>query len=137
MIHSSVTINYFIFLFIISYFSSILLQQPKIISDIIIFISTEVIKMNLADFCCGMLAGWSYTLVGQPLDYLKTVMQMTTKNPSEINIMKDIYKKHGFKGFYRGSSSMFLGFSLVGGMEFCVYEWVKRQIYHRTGNRKG
>ena len=73
--------------------------------------------MNLTDFCCGVLAGWSMVLVQQPLDYIKTVLQTTeSRTATELRILKDIHKQHGLRGFYRGSSSMFFGFSLVGGV---------------------
>ena len=75
--------------------------------------------------------------VGIPLDYIKVVIQTTAQKPSsELSIMKDIYQKHRFKGFYRGSSSMFFDFSVTGGIQFLTYEWAKKQL-HRLGGRKG
>jgi hypothetical protein len=79
--------------------------------------------MNIGDFFCGLLAGWSQVLVGQPLDFIKVRIQTSssTSPTSTMHIAKDIYRTFGFKGFYRGSSSLLLGYSCTLGAEFFIY----------------
>jgi hypothetical protein len=41
------------------------------------------------DFVCGIGAGWSQIVTGQPLDYIKTKYQLSnTTNSSAINFAK-------------------------------------------------
>ena len=83
--------------------------------------------MNTVDFLSGMLAGWSQVLVGQPLDLLKVRIQTEQKTSTKMTqIIKEVYSAYGLKGFYRGSSSLFLGFSGTVAVEFVIYEWAKR-----------
>ena len=77
--------------------------------------------MNPKDFLSGMLAGWAQVLVGQPLDLIKVRIQTAVSSISSAQIVKDIYHSYGLKGFYRGSSSLFLGFSGTVAAEFVIY----------------
>lgn len=85
---------------------------------------------------CGLLAGWSQILAGQPFDYIKVKYQIETSNKSKsmFDIAKEIQKQHGLLGFYRGASSLFFGFAFTIGLEFAVYEFSKRTI-HKMRNR--
>jgi len=66
------------------------------------------------DFVCGVLAGWSQVLVGQPLDFIKMKYQTSSSQKVSASIFaKEIVKDHGLLGFYRGSSSLFFGFSFT------------------------
>ena len=71
--------------------------------------------MSVLDFMCGLAAGWSQIITGQPLDFIKTKYQLTssTTNVSAIKLAKQIVRDHGLLGFYRGSSSLFFGFSFT------------------------
>ncbi len=91
--------------------------------------------MNSTDFFCGLLAGWAQVIFGQPFDFVKVKIQTEKEIISSLEIAKQIKKNFGIKGFYRGSSSLFFGFSGTIGTEFLVYEWAKRQLYSRLGNR--
>lgn len=77
--------------------------------------------MNITDFFCGLLAGWTQVVVGQPFDFIKVRIQTATKEVPIFAIAKDIKQEFGLKGFYRGSSSLFFGFAFVIGTEFLVY----------------
>lgn len=89
--------------------------------------------MNIADFFCGLLAGCSHLMVGQPFDYIKVSIQ-TSKEPtvSIANIAKNIYRNYGLLGFYRGTSSMFLGYTCTTGSEFFIFETAKKQFFKWT-----
>jgi solute carrier family 25 (mitochondrial carnitine/acylcarnitine transporter), member 20/29 len=78
-------------------------------------------KMNISDFCCGLLAGWAQVIVGQPFDFVKVKIQTAVCDTPILTIARDIKKEFGLKGFYRGSSSLFFGFAFVIGTEFLVY----------------
>ena len=92
---------------------------------------------TIYNFTCGLAAGWSQILIGQPFDIIKTKAQLST---SKINInylkymAKEIVTNYGILGFYRGSSSLFFGFGFIIGMEFTIYEackrYLKRAQYH-------
>lgn len=72
--------------------------------------------MKATDFICGLFAGWTQVLVGQPLDFIKIKIQTTqSKTVSTIEMAKDIYRSYGLKGFYRGSSSLLFGFAFTIG----------------------
>lgn len=81
------------------------------------------------DFCCGLLAGWSQIITGQPLDFIKTKYQLSkTTHTSARTLALEIVKDHGLLGFYRGSSSLFFGFGFTIAMEFAIYEKCKKTI---------
>ena len=46
--------------------------------------------MSVLDFMCGLAAGWSQIITGQPLDFIKTKYQLTssTTNVSAIKLAK-------------------------------------------------
>ena len=72
--------------------------------------------MNISDFVCGLFAGWTQVIIGQPFDFVKVKIQTATDNNHSIpKITKDIYQQYGLKGFYRGSSSLFFGFAFTIG----------------------
>jgi solute carrier family 25 carnitine/acylcarnitine transporter 20/29 len=72
--------------------------------------------MNATDFMCGLVAGWSQIIIGQPFDFIKVRIQTAVKSPPTIpQIVKDIYSEYGLRGFYRGASSLFFGFAFTIG----------------------
>ena len=85
--------------------------------------------MNITDFVCGLFAGWTQVIIGQPFDFIKVKIQASTHTLSIKDITKDIYQQYGLKGFYRGSSSLLFGFAFTIATEFLAYEWAKRYIY--------
>ena len=95
--------------------------------------------MDIADFLCGLAAGWSQIIVGQPFDFIKTKYQMSNAlqkgNLGIKNFTKEIYSEYGLKGFYRGASSLFFGFAFIIAVEFAIYEgckkWIKDKYYSK------
>jgi solute carrier family 25 carnitine/acylcarnitine transporter 20/29 len=72
--------------------------------------------MNIPDFVCGLFAGWTQVMIGQPFDFVKVKIQTSTSKTHSIpQITKDIYQQYGLKGFYRGSSSLLFGFAFIIG----------------------
>lgn len=93
--------------------------------------------MKVSDFCCGLLAGWTQVVVGQPFDFVKVKIQTALKEVPILSIAKDIKREFGLRGFYRGSSSLFFGFAFVIGTEFLVFEWAKRFIFRKWSSKTG
>lgn len=90
------------------------------------------------DFVCGLAAGWSQIITGQPLDFIKTKFQLSNgANATATKFAREILKDHGVFGFYRGSSSLFLGFSFTIALEFAIYEACKKFILARYDNIRG
>ncbi len=46
--------------------------------------------MNATDFICGLFAGWSQVIVGQPFDFIKVRIQTATQDIPILNIAKEI-----------------------------------------------
>ena len=87
------------------------------------------------DFACGLAAGWSQIITGQPLDFIKTKYQLSkTSNVGFSQFAKEILKEHGIMGFYRGASSLFYGFAFTIALEFAIYERCKNEFmrYHNA-----
>ncbi|XP_077476044.1 mitochondrial glycine transporter B-like isoform X2 [Stigmatopora argus] len=81
----------------------------------------------LANFGCGMVAGVSASLVTQPADVVKTLVQV---NPPlrTIDAVRYIYLEHGLKGFLRGAVPRSLRRTLVAAMAWTVYEQMMAYI---------
>jgi len=48
--------------------------------------------MNISDFVCGLFAGWTQVIVGQPFDFIKVKVQTAPAGALSITkITKDIY----------------------------------------------
>ena len=66
---------------------------------------------------CGLTAGWTQILIGQPLDFLKTKYQTGNGGKKSPTILiRDIYHEFGVKGLYRGASSLLMGQAGVIGV---------------------
>ena len=80
----------------------------------------------------GFIAGFAYgttsVVVGQPLDTIKTKMQMLSsplakglmRRPSSLAVGHEIYIKEGIRGLYRGGTSLLLGGALIRSAQFGV-----------------
>ncbi len=85
---------------------------------------TEWWKEGLAALISGSLYGVSNSLVGHPLDTVKTKMQVVPeyKNFSMLNSMKHLLKTEGLVGFFRGVFPPMCGGSLFRSTQFAVFE---------------
>lgn len=88
------------------------------------------------NFLAGLSAGWSQIIIGAPFDFVKTKIQTAGKAHTATYWAKNIYRDYGMLGFYKGSSSIFLGFGCIIAIEFSVYEkckkWISRVMYDNT-----
>jgi solute carrier family 25 carnitine/acylcarnitine transporter 20/29 len=74
----------------------------------------------------GFLFGATNTLVGHPMDTIKTKMQADTgyigMKSSLMGTIKHLYKAEGVIGFYRGCVPPFFGSVIYRSLQFTVYE---------------
>ena len=52
--------------------------------------------INLKDFVSGLMAGFAQTIMSQPMDYIKTQIQMAGRKLSFRDTAKLIWKEAGF-----------------------------------------
>uniref|UniRef100_A0A1B6E939 S-adenosylmethionine mitochondrial carrier protein n=1 Tax=Clastoptera arizonana TaxID=38151 RepID=A0A1B6E939_9HEMI len=82
---------------------------------------------------CGAIAGAVAAALTTPADIIKTRI-MLSENTSEkkqhqlANVVKEIYKNNGFKGFYIGFLPRVLMVFLGSGIFFGCYEFSRNQI---------
>lgn len=84
--------------------------------------------LKFTDFLSGLAAGCVFTIASQPMDYVKTQIQTLGKRLSPVDVMKYIWDKAGLniKAYYSGSSTMFLGNSLLVSQELGINETIHR-----------
>lgn len=83
------------------------------------------------DYTGGFLAGFFSTLVGHPLDTIKTQQQL--RNIGIFNAAHRIYKHRGPLGFYRGLSVPLIGQGLLNSVFFGVYGDIKDVLQKGQG----
>jgi len=80
----------------------------------------------------GLAGGVSQVLIA-PLDFLKVAQQTSQSNISTQQLIRQVWAKHGFKGFWRGNvaaTSLSVAFCSV---QFTVYHEALA-IYHKRAN---
>ncbi|XP_051904785.1 mitochondrial glycine transporter A-like [Hippocampus zosterae] len=75
----------------------------------------------LANFSCGVLAGVSASLITQPADVVKTLVQVNPRL-STVDAVRYIYVEHGLEGFLRGALPRSLRRTMMAAMAWTVYE---------------
>lgn len=71
-----------------------------------------------------------------PTEYLKTQLQFQNNNLTATQIIKNTWNNHGWKGFYRGSSPLFLASFPRSLIKFTVFEHVAHTLQHNTNLNK-
>ena len=90
---------------------------------------------NMISFAAGMVYGFTSTVVGQPLDTVKTRMQARPSEMSKgtLKALTDLWGKEGFRGLYRGAAPLFVGGGLMRSAQFGCYDIAYRTITTREG----
>ena len=73
----------------------------------------------------GIIFGATNTIVGHPLDTVKTKMQAQAEHLTSAGSMStlwDVFKKQGIRGLYRGVLPPFFGSMFYRSMQFTVFE---------------
>lgn len=78
------------------------------------------------EYIPGAMQAFSTVSVGYPFDTVKSHMQYT-HHKNSITCTKEIFKNHGIRGFYRGASVPYLTLIFKRGIQFRVYEHLKKE----------
>jgi hypothetical protein len=100
--------------------------------------------ISVESFIAGFAYGGTTVLVGQPMDTMKTLVQVRSSSPSGgggvapsspslIRTARDLYAASGVRGFYRGGTALFLGGGLMRSAQFGVYNSVLPELRRRHG----
>lgn len=93
----------------------------------------DIIKI----FLCGGISGGLSRTVTAPLERLKVLYQTMyteTKPPTMLKGLKDVYRKSGIYGLYKGNSlSIFMSF-LEQALRFAIIEYSKTNMQDEYGN---
>ncbi|OWF39897.1 solute carrier family 25 member 38-B-like [Mizuhopecten yessoensis] len=97
----------------------------------------QIVNDNVADdsrrpalhFMCGLNAGILASLVTQPCDVIKTLMQLDPKKHAKVlETARYVFEKYGAHGFMRGIVPRTLRRSLMAALAWTVYDGVSRQF---------
>ena len=75
-----------------------------------------------AEFYSSIVSGSLLSLISTPINVVKIPLQSNTINYSPLHIIKDIHKKYGIAGFYRGGGGTFLRDVSWNGVYFPLYK---------------
>jgi solute carrier family 25 iron transporter 28/37 len=82
----------------------------------------------------GSLAGYAEHCLMLPADIVKTNMQVYRNSTSMSRVVSNIWKKHGFRGFWHGIDAVALGCVPAHAAYFSMYE-LSRQYLKINDNR--
>lgn len=92
----------------------------------------------MSDFIIGSSSACLASLCVYPIDVIKTQIQVNSVNKrtnvTTINVIRDILKTQGFRGFYRGFTPNLLTYPIFWGIFF---ELGKKPIFPSTGYKYG
>ena len=92
--------------------------------------------ISIESFIAGFAYGGTTVLVGQPLETLKTLTQVsTTTSPNMLTTAKQLYSTSGIRGFYRGGTPLLLGGGLMRSAQFGFYQSVLPVLDTKFGKR--
>lgn len=107
------------------------LPTPLIIDDLDgTHDSTRVFK----DLLAGTAGGVSQVLIGQPFDTTKVRLQTSSVPTTALDVVKNLVKNEGFRGFYKGTLTPLVGVGACVSVQFGVNEAMKRFFHSRDGN---
>ena len=84
-------------------------------------------KEGLLTMISGSVYGASSTIVGHPLDTIKTKLQAQREYMGEATVIStcvDTWRKEGLIGFYRGAIPPFFGSIMFRSLQFSIFEAV-------------
>ncbi|CAG8545652.1 6491_t:CDS:2, partial [Scutellospora calospora] len=83
-------------------------------------------KSGWEDFVAGSFAGMAQVAVGQPLDTIKTRLQIeTTRFKGPMDCFLQTVKKEGPFALYKGMASPLIGIGAVNALLFAAYSRLK------------
>lgn len=101
----------------------------------------EYSKSKAVFLTSGMIAGVVATVATQPLEIVKSKLQANTGDPQDMKsipgILKEIYKKEGFRGYSRGLAPLLLRKPLINAMTFFFFEMFNEDDRTKRKLKKG
>lgn len=92
--------------------------------------NTRVLK----DLAAGTVGGIAQVLVGQPFDTTKVRLQTSTTPTSAMDVIRNLLKNEGPRGFYKGTLTPLVGVGACVSVQFGVNEAMKR--FFRSINKE-
>ncbi|CAD8057607.1 unnamed protein product [Paramecium sonneborni] len=80
------------------------------------------------DLFVGIVSSCVNTIVGYPMDFIKTRMQLQQSKQGTLKSIINIIKMEGPQAFYRGVSIQLLNSVFAGSIYFTTYEQIRRQF---------
>lgn len=105
---------------------------PQLIDDL----DNQPVKDNtrvLKDLLAGTAGGIAQVLVGQPFDTTKVRLQTATTQTSAMDVVRNLLKNEGPRGFYKGTLTPLVGVGACVSIQFGVNEAMKR-LFHSFNN---
>lgn len=89
-------------------------------------------ELNFAElYLCGGIAGFASSFVSTPVEHLRIRMQTQPKDKpfytGSVDCAKQIYRKYGLKGIFKGAASTTLREIVGYGTFFGSFAWLTRQ----------
>lgn len=84
----------------------------------------------IKDLIAGTCGGVAQVLSGQPFDTTKVRLQSAPEGrySGAMDVVKQIMKNEGFKGFYKGTLTPLIGVGACVSIQFSVNEYMKRMF---------
>ncbi|EED94392.1 predicted protein [Thalassiosira pseudonana CCMP1335] len=93
--------------------------------------TTRTISFHLGEEAIGgFAAGIVGTLLGFPLDLVKTRMQTTNTSRSPLSILSHILKTEGLASLYKGVGPPLVSLSIVNTLSFTSYSYFRQNHFH-------
>lgn len=91
----------------------------------------------VVDFFAGVFAGFCSCMGNNPIDVVKTKMQGVdaSKYNGFADCFSQIYKHHGFMGFYAGIAPRLARVGLDVGLTFTIFGGLKRTVENWVASR--
>ena len=84
------------------------------------------------DLLAGTAGGIAQVLIGQPFDTTKVRLQTSKVPTSAAEVVKNLLKNEGPKGFYKGTLTPLVGVGACVSIQFGVNEAMKRFFHARN-----
>lgn len=85
--------------------------------------------------CAGAMAQFGTEIILHPIDVIntRTKAEVAHQGTNSLNMMRRIYDKEGFFGFWRGASCTFYGLLMGGFIYFSFYKYLKHHLKKYEG----
>ncbi|KAI3388195.1 hypothetical protein SNEBB_004746 [Seison nebaliae] len=84
------------------------------------------------ELLAGGFGGLCVVVTGHPFDTVKVLIQSSTKYSGTLHAIKETFRVDGFKGYYRGMSTIVVGIAPIFALQFWSYEKSK---YYLKSNK--